>query len=226
MRRLRVRGPRAPEAATFRREEDRHVRVEDRPHVLHDDWREARAVAHARQVAAQRVERSRSTFAIRRRQCVRPHSVGESRHDDRDQQHHGERWDVLEIGDGEAQIGRYTEEIERQYAEGRGDERRDVLDARGHEDDPHQVDHDDVGELEVWARQASHDGRDAHDERRERIRAKARSMRRASRRRLGGHGLAASMEARRHAPDAQIVNPSTRLLAGVAIGRHARCVRS
>ena len=102
------------ELAVGAREQDGDLRVEDLVHVLRGDARAGCAVARVRgELAAHGVEARRAPLALRALVGLVADALREVADDDRDDEHDGERDDVLQVGDGEAEVRRDEEEVER-----------------------------------------------------------------------------------------------------------------
>ncbi len=129
------------------RHEDRDVRVEDVAHVTGRRLQQGLARISETDLATERVEARRAALTAARRVGLIPNAFGQVADHEGHHEHHGEGDDMAEVGDGKAEEGRNEEELERQNAEHRGEQRRAVPESRRHDDHPQQVDHHDVGHL-------------------------------------------------------------------------------
>jgi hypothetical protein len=112
------------------------------------DRKELVEAARARELSAHRVERRRPLLALARGVGLHPDPRREAARHQADHQHHEEHEQVPEVGDRERERGRDEEEVQRGDAQDRGHQRRAAAVASGDHDDPEQIDHDQIRELE------------------------------------------------------------------------------
>jgi len=112
------------------------------------------------QRAAQRIEARGAQLALPRRRGLIADPLGQPADDGGHQEHHGERHDVLKVGDRELVVRRDEEEVEAEDRHDRGEERRYEAPAERDQDDPEEVGHDHVGELRAPEDQLPGKGRE------------------------------------------------------------------
>ena len=104
---------------------------------------------------------------------LQPNAGGKTADRQSDQQHHGEREQILRIADGEAVVRRDEKKIEQRDRQHRGGDRRSAAVAIGHHQHADKVDHDQVGRLEAAEEQPCQHRRHRADRSRRRVRGPA-----------------------------------------------------
>ncbi len=129
------------------------VAVDVGENVADDDAAEFVDVARLRQFAAQRVQLVRAPFACARHRRLALAARGEMADHETGREHHAEGDQVLRVGYGERIDRRHEQKIEQHHGQDRGERRRPAADARGDVDGAEQVEHDQVGQLDVREQQ-------------------------------------------------------------------------
>ena len=131
--------------------------------MSHRDRQELVHPARARQLPAHGVERRGPLLALARGVRLHPDARRQTTGHEADDQHHQEREQVTDVGDREREDGRHEEEVEGGDAQDGGHQRRPSTIACRDDDDPEQVHHDEVGELEERQRQPRDAARQGDD---------------------------------------------------------------
>ena len=139
--------------------------LEHAAHVLHGDLGDLLCGERARQFATHRRQRRGAALAVRRDARLITHAGGEFGDRQRDDQHHGERQQIFRIRHREREVRRHADEIEQTDADDRCRHGRTSARARRDPHDRDQIQHRDVGDVDVIAKeQRDHadDGDRAH----------------------------------------------------------------
>jgi len=140
-----------------------HLAAEDLADVAHRDRQELVHAARARQLSTHGVERRRPLLALSGRHRLHADPRRQTAGHEPDEQHDREGEQVADVGDREREDRGYEEEVERGDAQDGGHQRGPSTVARRDDDDPEQIHHDEVGELEERERQPRDSARQRHD---------------------------------------------------------------
>ncbi len=104
--------PRVVQFAVCFRQQDHGMALKDFGHVTHRHARHVSQPARHSELAAHGVQQSCTTLARTGDSCLLANACDEIGDDECDDQHDGERHEVLSIRDGKRELGRNEEEIE------------------------------------------------------------------------------------------------------------------
>src|SRR5262245_35478193 len=117
------------------------------------------------QFTAQRIENRRMPLLMTSQISLLLGTEGQSTDGQRDQQHDGKGKKILNVTHRECHIRRNEEKIEHGDAQNCCEDRRPPSITNRHEDDSHQIHHDESGDIEIWKHQPCNGSRerDAHN---------------------------------------------------------------
>ena len=159
-----------PQAPPRFREEDCDFGGKDLEDVLDGDGEEALRVTRVGQLPAHGIEGGRPPLALARRESLDPRPDGEPTDHQGNHEHDAERDQVLRVGDGEGEIRRHEEEIERGDAEHRSEHGGATAASHRHDHHAQEIQHDQVRQPHVREHAPGHGRAEGDDAERFRIR--------------------------------------------------------